>query len=178
MPSTINSSIQWTETTRVLNEFAQNIVDTYKDKIQEYSSGTLYNSITFKTSITGKGLKITINLADYWQYIEDGRRKYPWKKGQRAPIEKRPPIKAIKDWIKVRNILPEPRTLPNGKTVIPTTKSLPYMIAWGITRKGIKPRPYMKQSIEENMDAFLRDLSIAVETDIANSIIESTVERI
>lgn len=171
MPST-NSSIQWTETTRVLNEFAQNIIDSYKDKIQEYSSGTLYNSITFKTSITGKGLKITINLADYWQYIEDGRRKYPGQK------EKRPPIKAIKDWIEVRHIKPRPRRLPNGKTEIPTPKALPYMIAWSITKEGIKPRPYMQQSIDENMDAFLRELSIAVESDIADSIIESAVERI
>ena len=169
----VNNDIQWTETTRVLNEFAQSIVDTYKDKIQEYSSGKLYNSITFRTAITGKGLKITIRLADYWKYIEYGRRKYPWKKGERAPIEKRPPIKDIKEWIEVRNILPRPRRLPNGKVVKPTTKSLPYMIAWSITREGIKPRPYMKQSIEENMDAFLRDLSIAVETDIANSVISS-----
>ena len=168
MPSTINSSIQWTETTRVLNEFAQNIVETYKDKIQEYSSGRLYKSITFKTSITGKGLQVTINLADYWQYIENGRRKGA----------KMPPIKAIKDWIEVRNIVPRPVKLSSGKTEIPTIESLAYIIARSISRKGIKARPYMQESIDSNMDAFLRDLSIAVESDIADSIIESTVERI
>ena len=168
MPSTINSSIQWTETTRVLNEFAQNIVDTYKDKIQEYSSGRLYNSITFKTSITGKGLQVTINLADYWKYIEYGRRKGA----------KMPPINAIKDWIEVKNIVPRPVKLSSGNTEIPTIESLAYIIARSISRKGIKARPYMQESIDSNMDAFLRDLDIAVESDIANSIVESTVERI
>lgn len=157
------NEIKWTETTRVLNEFAHSIVDTYKDKIQQYSSGRLYNSITFKTAITGKGLKVTIRLADYWQYIEYGRRK-----GARMP-----PIKAIKDWIEVRNIVPRPVKLSNGKTEIPTTESLAYIIARSISRKGIKARPYMQQSIDENMDAFLRDLSIAVESDIADSIVES-----
>ena len=159
----VQNEIQWTETTRVLNEFAQSIVDTYKDKIQEYSSGKLYNSITFRTAITGKGLKITIRLADYWKYIEYGRRK-----GARMP-----PIKAIKDWIEVRNIVPRPAKLPSGKTEVPTTESLAYIIARSISRKGIKARPYMQQSIDENMDAFLRDLSIAVEADIADSVISS-----
>ena len=167
MPSN-NNSIQWTETTRVLNEFAQSIVDTYKDKIKEYSSGRLYNSITFKTSITGKGLKVTINLADYWQYIEYGRRKGA----------KMPPIKAIKDWIEVRNIVPRPMKLPSGKTEIPTTESLAYLIARSISRKGIPARPYMQQSIDENMDAFLRDLSIAVESDIADSVIQEVTDSI
>lgn len=166
MPS--NNSIQWTETTRVLNEFAQNIIDTYRDKIQEYSSGRLYNSITFKTSITGKGLQVTINLADYWKCIEYGRRKGA----------KMPPINAIKDWIEVKNIVPRPVKLSSGNTEIPTIESLAYIIARSISRKGIKARPYMQESIDENMDAFLRDLSIAVESDIANSIVESTVERI
>ena len=164
----MNSSIQWTETTRVLNEFAQSIVDTYKEKIQEYSSGRLYNSITFKTSISGKGLKVTIRLADYWQYIEYGRRKGA----------KMPPIKAIKDWIEVRNIVPRPVKLPSGKTEVPTVESLAYLISRSISRKGIPARPYMQQSIDENMDAFLRDLSIAVEADIADSIIESTTGSI
>lgn len=163
-----DNGIQWTETTRVLNEFAQSIVDTYKEKIQEYSSGRLYNSITFKTSISGKGLKITINLADYWKYIEYGRRKGA----------KMPPIKAIKDWIEVRNIVPRPKKLPSGKTEIPTTESLAYMIARSISKKGIPARPYMQQSIDDNMDAFLRDLSIAVESDIADYIIESAVSKI
>ena len=158
-----DNGIQWTETERVLNEFAQSIVDTYKDKIQEYSSGKLYNSITFRTSITGKGLKITIRLADYWQYIEYGRRKGA----------KMPPIKAIKDWIEVRNIVPRPMKLQGGKTEVPTTESLAYIIARSISRKGIKARPYMQQSIDENMDAFLRDLSVAVEADIADSVISS-----
>lgn len=158
-----DNGIQWTETMRVLNEFAQSIVDTYKGKIQQYSSGRLYNSVTFKTSITGKGLKITIRLADYWQYIEYGRRK-----GARMP-----PIKAIKDWIEVRNIVPRPVRLSSGKTEVPTTESLAYIIARSISRKGIKPRPYMQESIDVNMDAFLRDLSIAVEADIADSVVSS-----
>ena len=163
-----DNGIQWTETTRVLNEFAQSIVDTYKDKIQQYSSGRLYNSITFKTSITGKGLKITIRLADYWQYIEYGRRK-----GARMP-----PIKAIKDWIEVRNIVPRPMKLPSGKTEVPTTESLAYIIARSISRKDKPARPYMQQSIDGNMDAFLRDLSVAVEADIADSVIQSTAGSI
>ena len=72
---------------------------------------------------------IQLLLNDYVQYIESGRRKST-KAKKVAP----PPVKAIVEWAKNRNI--------------PTDNLTIYKIRSAIVRDGIKPRPFMYKVLE------------------------------
>ena len=72
---------------------------------------------------------IELLLNDYVQYIESGRRKSTNAK-KVAP----PPVKAIVQWAKNRNI--------------PTDNLTIYKIRSAIVRDGIKPRPFMYKVLE------------------------------
>ena len=72
---------------------------------------------------------IQLLLNDYVQYIESGRRKSTNAK-KVAP----PPVKAIVQWAKNRNI--------------PTDNLTIYKIRSAIVRDGIKPRPFMYKVLE------------------------------
>lgn len=91
-----------------------------------------------------------MEMAEYWKYVENGR-----KSG------KFPPISAIREWVKVKPVMPRPY---NGK--LPTENQLAFLIARSIANKGIRPRPIFKDSIDDLMqylengleDAFTKDV--------------------
>ena len=62
------------------------------------------------------------NMPEYWKYVEYGR-----KPGKFPPIDK------IRQWIKVKPVLPRPGK--NGK--LPTENQLAFLIARKIAKKGI-----------------------------------------
>ena len=72
---------------------------------------------------------IQLLLNDYVHYIESGRRK-----STRAKKVAPPPVKAIVQWAKKRNI--------------PTDNLTIYKIRSAIVRDGIKPRPFMYKVLE------------------------------
>lgn len=143
-------------TEKLLNSFAQTIVSLYRDKIKQYSNGTLYRTLNYRITNGPDDFSVTINLEDYWKYIENGRR----------PGAKMPPVSAIEKWIEVRRILPKPMTLKSGKQVVPSVKSLAYVIARSIGKKGIKPRPFMSKSIEEATELFKDKLMVSLREDV------------
>ena len=89
------------------------------------------NSDIFKQMYAKASGNIVIQLLlnDYVQYIESGRRKSTNAK-KVAP----PPVKAIVQWAKNRNI--------------PTDNLTIYKIRSAIVRDGIKPRPFMYKVLE------------------------------
>lgn len=98
------------------------------------ASGTLSNSIKGIVKQNGKYVVISIQLEDYWQYVENGRK-----------AGKYPPINAIKNWISVKPVLPRP--LKSGK--LPTANQLAFLIARKISKVGIKPKPFLKPTITD-----------------------------
>ena len=154
-------SYKFSQTESLLNSFAQTIVNRYKDKISEYASGKLYKTIDYTiTSQNNESYLVTINLEEYWIFLEKGRRA-----GAKIP-----PVSAIENWIKIRKIIPRPVTLKSGKQRIPTIQQLAYVIARSIARKGIAPRPFMRESIEETMKDFQSKLSAAVRKDVLENL--------
>lgn len=125
----------------------------YKRRLLEgdkYTSrGTLINSIEGKVYFRGKYLVVSLMLEDYWEYVEDGR-----KAGSFPPVDK------IKEWIKIKPILPrqitysvlhKPKTKNwwrSSKTIIPTENQLAYLIGRKIKKEGIKPTHYLAESIQ------------------------------
>lgn len=148
-------------TMKALNDFGQKIVENYKAELEacNYQDGQLYRTLSYSVSTGTGGWVISVSLENYWKYIESGRRP-----------GKMPPVSAIENWIKVKQILPRPITLKSGKSVVPTIPQLSFLIARKIGRDGIQPRPLFKQSFEEAKREFLRIIEEAILADIKESL--------
>lgn len=161
--------MEYTNTIKVLNEFADYLINNYKTELasQGWSGGKLYNSVKKVSVVVGDVSTVTLSLEDYWKYIENGRRAGA----------KMPPITAIKNWIERKNIIPRPMTLRNGKTVVPNTKSLAFLIARSISKKGIKPKPLLKKSLELSKNNFIDKIKEALTNDIIQNVFNDEKER-
>ena len=149
-------------TMKALTEFGQKIVDNYKAELEacNYQDGQLYRTLSYSVKMENSSWLISISLEEYWKYIEYGRRP-----------GKMPPLDVIEKWINVRQIIPHSMTLKSGKTVIPSVKQLSFLIARKISRDGIRPRPFFKQSFESAKREFLRIIEEAVLADIKESLV-------
>ena len=152
----------FTHTMKALTEFGQKIVDNYRAELEacNYQDGQLYRTLSYSVKMENSSWLISISLEEYWKYIEYGRRP-----------GKMPPVSAIENWIKVKQILPRPITLKSGKSVVPTIPQLSFLIARKIGRDGIRPRPFFKQSFEAAKQEFLHIIEEAVLADIKESLI-------
>ena len=149
-------------TMKALNDFGNFIITNYKSQLEaeQMNNGELYRTISYSVSTVTGGWVISVSLADYWKYVEYGRRP-----------GKMPPVSAIENWIKVKQILPRPITLKSGKSVVPTIPQLSFLIARKIGRDGIRPRPFFKQSFEDAKREFLQKIEEAILADIKESLI-------
>ena len=149
-------------TMKALNDFGQKIVENYRAELEacNYQDGQLYRTLNYSVKMDNSSWLISISLEKYWKYIEYGRRP-----------GKMPPVSAIENWIKVKQILPRPITLKSGKSVVPTIPQLSFLIARKIGRDGIRPRPFFKQSFEDAKREFLQKIEEAILADIKESLI-------
>lgn len=105
-----------------INQIASNFLAVYKQQLQKNkTTGSLADTASYITKFDGRYLTISLNLQDYWKYVEDGTRPHF------------PPIEDILQWIKVKPVLPRKR---KGK--LPTQKQLAYLISRKISKVGTK----------------------------------------
>ena len=97
------------------------------------SSGKLSKSIKGIVKMNDKYLTISISLEDYWKYIEHGTNPHF------------PPVDKIREWIRVKPVLPRP--LASGK--LPTENQLAFLIGRKISKFGTKPKPFLNNTKEE-----------------------------
>ena len=98
------STIKWDNLNRVLNEFADFFIQRARDYLAgngSYATGNLGDTMQKIIEIEGTHFSVSIELASYWEYVNDGR-----KPG------KFPPPYRIQEWISVKPITPY--ALPNG----------------------------------------------------------------
>ena len=150
-------------TMKALRDFGKFIVTNYKSQLEaeHMNNGELYRKISYSVSTVSSGWVISVSLADYWKYIENGRRAG----------SKMPPLDVIEKWIDVKQIKPHSMTLKSGKTVIPTPPQLPFLIARSIGRRGIPPKPLFKNSFEAAKQQFIQVIKDAIVQDIKESLI-------
>ena len=150
-------------TMKALNDFGNFIITTYKSQLEaeQMNNGELYRTISYSVSTVSSGWVISVSLADYWKYIENGRRAGA----------KMPPLEVIEKWIDVKQIKPHAMTLKSGKTVIPTPPQLPFLIARSIGKKGIPPKPLFKNSFEAAKQQFIQVIKDAITQDIKESLV-------
>lgn len=118
-----------------IKKITDDFVVELKNKLKandSYASGDLVNSIRGIVKQNGKYIVISIQLEDYWQFVENGRK-----------AGKYPPISEIRKWISVKPILPRPTN--SGK--LPTDNQLAFLIARKISKFGIKPNPFLKPTL-------------------------------
>lgn len=152
--------IKWTTLERVLNEFADAFIQTARDNLQadgSIATGELYDSFEKIIEIGEDYYSVKISLADYWQFVNSGR-----KPG------KFPPLPAIRNWIEVKPVNPYP--LANGKT--PSIEQLTFLIGRKIANEGIEPTNFFDEAKEQTIRAFEERISLAIEEDVSNFILE------
>ena len=149
-------------TMKALNDFGKVIIDNYKSQLEaeQMNNGELYRTISYSVSTGTGGWVVSVSLADYWKYVEYGRRP-----------GKMPPVSAIENWINVKQIVPHSMTLKSGKTVIPTIPQLSFLIARSIGRRGIAPKPLFQNSFEAAKQQFIQVIKDAILADIKESLI-------
>lgn len=119
-----------------INKIASDFVKAYKSQLKsdgKVASGNLIDTMSYKVNYDGRYLDITLNLADYYKYVEEGR-----KSGKFPPIDK------IREWIRVKPVLPH--EMSNGK--LPTQKQLAFLISRSIAEKGIKGTNALRNTIK------------------------------
>lgn len=123
------------------------------------ATGTLANSIKDIVKFDGKYLTVSIQLEDYWQYLENGR-----KAGKFPPVEK------IKEWIKVKPVIPYTK----GKR-LPSENQLAFLIGRKIS-KGTSPNPFLAPTIKDF--GLVDKLYSAIQSMLTNEINEVIGEEL
>lgn len=158
--------IKWIRLTEVLNEFADRFIQNARDNLQangSNASNNLYDSFEKIIEIGEDYYSVKISLADYWQYVNNGR-----KPG------KFPPPPAIRNWIEVKPVNPYP--LSNGKT--PSIEQLTFLIGRKIANEGIEPTNFFEPAKEQTLREFEERIAYAIEEDIGNYILELVEEKL
>ena len=108
-----------------IRNVAEQVVSIYRKELENKGINAIRNlskTASATVELNGKHLIVYLELDHYWKYVEYGRR-----------AGKMPPADKIKEWIRVKPIIPNPI---NGK--IPDTKQLAFLIARKIGREGFE----------------------------------------
>lgn len=127
-----------------LGEIGELLRESYKEKLLQggiSQSGKLFNSVQYRIEVTKTGTNVYFQAEDYYINIEEGR----------APNSKMPPVEDIRRWM-----------ISKG---IPAIKGLDFVIARSIGRKGIKPRPFLRES-KIDMKQYEVQMKEALDLDI------------
>ena len=158
----IKNNMEFKNVVQFLNDFGKELADKYQRKLvndDAVSSGKLLNSIKYIFKKNNTSYEISMEMAEYWKYVENGR-----KSG------KFPPISAIREWVKIKPVIPRPY---NGK--LPTENQLAFLIARSIANKGIRPKPIFNDTLDDAMNDFENGLEDAFTKDIENEMDKITV---
>lgn len=142
----------------VLEEYGAAICAAYRDELTargKNASGILGNTVRYIVKRETSAYAVDLSLADYWQYVEYGRRpgKYP------------PPDKIL-EWVRIKPVIPRP--LSNGK--LPTEKQLAFLVGRKIAREGIAPTPALTAASNMTFDQFLSRIGDALSADLSEAV--------
>lgn len=108
---------------QILQDLANDVRENYKDHLELHdriASGGLINSLSTEVEVNGTTYTVWLNLADYWQYVEEDTNPH-W-----------PPKDAIDRWIAIKPVIPR----PDDKGRIPSPAQLSFLIRRKIATVG------------------------------------------
>lgn len=136
--------MEYTHLIEKLNEIGAEVREKYKSKLKAngvYATGKLFDNVNFKLTVKENEMELYFTALDYWIHIEKGR----------EPNSKMPPVDVIKKWMIVRGIPDKPGTA--------------FVIARSIGKKGIKPKPFLRDTKIE-VDEMIPQIKIALNKDV------------
>ena len=120
------------------------------------ASGNLINSLKpMSITYSNNKMNATISIADYWKYVEYGRRP-----------GKFPPVSKILNWIRIKPVLPRPI---NGAKP-PTEPQLAFLISRKIARDGIQPGNQFSEALRLSWTKDEKLISDAITADLNEAI--------
>ena len=138
-----------------LDEYAQKAEELYKRKLTDKginASYKLLNSVETVVRRNDDEFIVTINLEDYWYYVENGR----------GP-GKFPPIDKILEWIRCKPVIP----YSDSRGRLPTEEQLAFLIARKIAEQGTEGRNVLYETVSELNNYYLPLLQQALDRDFA-----------
>lgn len=141
----------------VLERYGKEFIEQYKLNLMQSgrpASGRLADSLSYKVNLGTNVYAVDISLLEYWKYIEDGTRPH-W-----------PPVDAIRQWIKVKPVIPRP--MANGK--LPTESQLAFLIARKISRVGTEGINDFERANAEIFSRMEMSLAEAVTEDLQRQV--------
>lgn len=148
----------------IIQALRQNLIELDKDQ-----PGNLIQSINVDIEHKGSKLTFTLEMEDYWKYVDAGR-----KQGSKMP-----PQAAMLEFIKVRGIKANVKKIQTGlkskriKKALKqinrdrALKQLAFAIGKSIKKKGIKPTYFFSDVVNEDLYLRLKeDLTKALGQDI------------
>lgn len=173
-----SDNIIWTHLQEVLGRFADYFSERLRENLMKHvATGELINSIETRVDVGELSYSVTCSLEGYWKYLNDGTgpAHEPDARGHYYP-----PINVIREWIRVKNIMPEvrPIQLKSGKWVerMPTVKQLPYAIQRGIYNNGTRATHFFDQAKEDTIEYFKESIKLAIDEDIAEYVANNIAE--
>ena len=149
-----------------IQNIAKQIIELYRlqlDKDGINASGNLSNNIKSIVELNDTRLIISLELEDYWKFVEYGR----------GP-GKMPPIDVIEQWIKIKPVIPEPI---NGR--VPDARQLAFLIARKIGREGTVGRyPIEKIKKSDSMKTIIDDVKRELVRQIKQQFSENTLQTL
>lgn len=155
--------MEWNNLRQVLGQYGEMVVKEWRemmDRDGKNATGTLYNSIKYRVNITDDAYDVIFDLADYFQYVENGRGPGNF-----------PPMDAIREWIRQKPVLPSEDS--NGK--LPSEDQLAFLIGRKIANEGIPGTHYFESAKEISLLEFEEKINEAIEQDVMADI-EKNIE--
>lgn len=149
--------IELTELHKVLQDFATDIRERYKDVLannDHIASHNLVDSVRTQVVVGDNYYEVTMTLADYWKYVENDTKPHF------------PPPDAILRWIQVKPVIPRPDA--NGR--IPSQKSLAFLIGRKIAREGTEGTHDLAKTKDDILPWWREQISKALGHDMENYI--------
>lgn len=150
--------MEWKNLMETLEAYALALEEEYRGQVLDssYASGRLFDSVRSIISIDGEYIEVSLNLEDYWKYLEDGR-----SPGRFPPVDK------IREWIRVKPIVP----FPDSRGRVPSPDQLAFLIGRSIAENGIEGKHLLEKSMENTRD-WMALIDEAIEMDVREEIDE------
>ena len=145
--------IKWENLYKVLNDYAVEFRNTLQDSYIEddrLASGELINSCEYIIEKDGYSISVSIQIADYYKYIESGTKPH-W-----------PPVDAMLNYVKVKPILPR----PDSRGKLPTPEQLAYLIGRKISQVGTEGTNNFHKTAEQVNEKYLPLIEEAITKDV------------
>ena len=176
-----------------VDKIIQSTVDQLRKNLEGYdsfASGRLAQSIDMRPTVDKGVLTLTLYMEDYWKFINDGVKGTQNERGGNSPYSfkttsKSIPQRGISEWITEKgiNVSGIASHYKNKKGVLvqrkkklstlEANKTLAFAIARTTHKKGIKPRPFVSDLIDEQ---WIKNITVrlgkAYKEDIESTIIE------